>query len=62
MKNLLSAVAAAALLLGAAGLQAQTLDKIRKDGAITIGHRDSSIPFSYLNDKQEPSVTRWTSA
>ena len=54
MKSLISAVAAAALLLGAAGLQAQTLDKIRKDGAITIGHRDSSIPFSYLNDKQEP--------
>jgi len=54
MKTLLSAVAAAALLLGTAGLHAQTLDKIRKDGAITIGHRDSSIPFSYLNDKQEP--------
>jgi glutamate/aspartate transport system substrate-binding protein len=54
MKTLISAVAAAALLLGTAGLHAQTLDKIRKDGAITIGHRDSSIPFSYLNDKQEP--------
>jgi glutamate/aspartate transport system substrate-binding protein len=54
MKTFLTSVAAAALLLGAAGLQAQTLDKIRKDGAITIGHRDSSIPFSYLNDKQEP--------
>lgn len=54
MKTLLSAIAAAALLLGTAGLHAQTLDKIRKDGAITIGHRDSSIPFSYLNDKQEP--------
>ena len=54
MKTFISAVAAAALLLGATGLHAQTLDKIRKDGAITIGHRDSSIPFSYLNDKQEP--------
>lgn len=54
MKNLISAVATAALFLGATGLQAQTLDKIRKDGAITIGHRDSSIPFSYLNDKQQP--------
>ena len=54
MKKIASSVAAAALLFGLAGLQAQTLDKIRKDGAITIGHRDSSIPFSYLNDKQEP--------
>ena len=54
MKKIASSVAAAALLFSVAGLQAQTLDKIRKDGAITIGHRDSSIPFSYLNDKQEP--------
>ncbi len=54
MKKIASSVAAAALFFGVAGLQAQTLDKIRKDGAITIGHRDSSIPFSYLNDKQEP--------
>ena len=38
----------------ASGVQAQTLDKIRKDGAITIGHRDASIPFSYLDDKQQP--------
>ncbi len=54
MKKIASSVAAAALLFSVAGLQAQTLDKVRKDGAITIGHRDSSIPFSYLNDKQEP--------
>lgn len=54
MKTPFSAIAVAALLLGVVGLHAQTLDKIRKDGAITIGHRDSSIPFSYLNDKQEP--------
>jgi len=54
MKKIALSVAAAALLFSVAGLQAQTLDKVRKDGAITIGHRDSSIPFSYLNDKQEP--------
>ncbi len=28
--------------------QAGTLDKIRSSNAITIGHRDSSVPFSYL--------------
>ncbi|MGE0311864.1 MAG: amino acid ABC transporter substrate-binding protein [Lautropia sp.] len=31
-----------------------TLKKIAETGTITIGHRDSSIPFSYLDDKQQP--------
>ena len=31
-----------------------TLKKIKETGAITIGYRDSSIPFSYLDDNQEP--------
>jgi glutamate/aspartate transport system substrate-binding protein len=30
-----------------------TLKKIKETGAITLGHRESSIPFSYYNDKQE---------
>src|SRR5256712_7105601 len=29
-----------------------TLKKIKDTGTITIGHRDSSIPFSYYDDKQ----------
>ena len=31
-----------------------TLDKIKASGTITIGHRDASLPFSYLDDKQQP--------
>lgn len=31
-----------------------TLKKIKETGAITIGHRESSIPFSYLDDQQKP--------
>ena len=31
-----------------------TLKKIKETGAITAGHRESSIPFSYLDDKQQP--------
>ena len=31
-----------------------TLKKIKDTGAITIGYRESSIPFSYLDDKQQP--------
>ena len=31
-----------------------TLRKIKETGTITIGYRDSSIPFSYLDDNQKP--------
>jgi len=31
-----------------------TLKKIRETGVVTIGYRDSSIPFSYLDDNQKP--------
>ncbi len=31
-----------------------TLKKIKDTGAITIGHRDASIPFSYYDDQQKP--------
>src|SRR6202045_4295515 len=31
-----------------------TLRKIMETGTITIGYRDSSIPFSYLDDNQKP--------
>ncbi|MBI4986490.1 MAG: glutamate/aspartate ABC transporter substrate-binding protein [Rhodocyclales bacterium] len=30
-----------------------TLNKIKDAGAITLGHRESSIPFSYYDDKQQ---------
>ncbi len=31
-----------------------TLKKIRETGAITLGYRESSVPFSYYNDQQQP--------
>src|SRR6201747_2692872 len=31
-----------------------TLKNIKETGAITLGFRDSSIPFSYLDDSQKP--------
>jgi glutamate/aspartate transport system substrate-binding protein len=37
-----------------AAAQDGTLGKIKSSGAITVGHRDASVPFSYYNDKQEP--------
>lgn len=52
------AAACAALLMtaiAATGAAAQsTLDKISASGEIVIGHRESSVPFSYLDDNQKP--------
>ncbi len=31
-----------------------TLKKIKDTGSITVGYRESSVPFSYLDDKQQP--------
>ena len=31
-----------------------TLKKVKETGAITVGYRESSIPFGYLDDKQQP--------
>ncbi len=50
---LLAAVLAAATLAGPASAQSGTLDKIKSSGTITLGHRDTSIPFSYYDDKQQ---------
>ena len=49
--TLLAVLLATAALTGTAS--AQTLDKIKSTGTITIGHRDVSIPFSYYDDKQQ---------
>ncbi len=46
------------MLVFCATVQAQeltgTLKKVKDAGVITIGYRESSIPFSYLDDKQVP--------
>jgi glutamate/aspartate transport system substrate-binding protein len=49
------AVAAVAFAVGAEAQELTgTLKKIKDTGTITIGHRESSIPFSYLDDRQQP--------
>jgi glutamate/aspartate transport system substrate-binding protein len=51
----LALVSAAALSAPAAGAELTgTLKKIKDTGVIKLGNRDSSIPFSYLDDKQRP--------
>jgi glutamate/aspartate transport system substrate-binding protein len=53
VSKLLAVLIGAGLIAGS--VQAQeggTLKKIKETGTITLGVRDSSIPFSYLDDKQ----------
>jgi glutamate/aspartate transport system substrate-binding protein len=59
MTKLISGLAALALafaLGSAASAQSlgPTLQKIKDSGTIMIGNRDSSVPFSYLDNDQKP--------
>jgi len=53
--TLLAALVVAATASGTANAQlvSGTLQKIKDTGTITLGHRDTSIPFSYYDDKQQ---------
>ncbi len=55
--NKILAAVVAASLFAAPAIGAEltgTLKKIKDTGVIKIGHRDASVPFSYLDDKQKP--------
>lgn len=58
MKTFLSVLSLALAAAFTTSAQAQdltgTLKKIKETGTINVGHRESSIPFSYLDDKQQP--------
>jgi glutamate/aspartate transport system substrate-binding protein len=36
-----------------------TLDKVKQSGSITLAYREASIPFSYLDDKGNPTGFGW---
>lgn len=56
LKLNLITIAAICLLTQAALAQSPggTLAKIKETGEIRLGHRDVSVPFSYLDDQQKP--------
>ncbi len=56
MKKILLGVLAATLLATPAGAAelSGTLKKIKDSGAITIGYREQSNPFSFLDDAKKP--------
>ena len=52
VSGLIIALFVAVAVCGPASAQ-DTLKKIKDTGTITLGHRDTSIPFSYYDDKQQ---------
>jgi glutamate/aspartate transport system substrate-binding protein len=38
---------------------ATTLDKVKASGSFAVAYRESSIPFSYLDDKAQPTGFGW---
>ncbi len=57
-KHLFVALTFATLLAGDATARAEeltgTIGKVKELGYITIGHREASVPFSYIDDKRQP--------
>ncbi|WP_137921372.1 amino acid ABC transporter substrate-binding protein [Hydrogenophaga sp. 2FB] len=54
-RSLLLGASVALVATGAAQAQADgTLQRIKETGEIRIGHRDVSVPFSYLTDEGKP--------
>jgi len=51
--------AAACLPLMASAQTTSTLDKVKQSGSITVAYREASIPFSYLDDKAQPTGFGW---
>ena len=63
LKSLLLAAACAAFGAPAAAQELTgTLKKIKDTNTIVVGHRESSIPFSYYDDKQQVVGYAWTCA
>jgi glutamate/aspartate transport system substrate-binding protein len=57
-KDVFAALTLAAIVSGHAAADAEeltgTLAKVKELGSITIGHREASVPFSYIDDQQRP--------
>jgi glutamate/aspartate transport system substrate-binding protein len=54
LRPLLALLAGLACMASAPSWAQSTLDKIKASGSITLAYRESSIPFSYLDDKAQP--------
>ena len=51
----LALVSLLAVMQAASAQEADTLGKIKRTGSISIGHRESAAPFSYVNAQHKPA-------
>ncbi|MEM7734241.1 MAG: amino acid ABC transporter substrate-binding protein [Deinococcota bacterium] len=54
VKMFIAIVVAATLMTAAAQELYGALARIDETGVINVGHRESSVPFAYINDEQQP--------
>ena len=54
VKMFIAIVVAATLMPAAAQELYGALARIDETGVINVGHRESSVPFAYINDEQQP--------
>jgi glutamate/aspartate transport system substrate-binding protein len=47
-------LATVGMVAAASSVHADTLKKIRESSTIVLAHRESSVPFSYVNAQIEP--------
>jgi len=59
LHRIAAALSSIALLGPVAAQSLPTLDKVKASGSITIGYRESSIPFSYLGGDAQPTGFGW---
>ncbi len=59
MRKLALSLIALACAVPLAAQAQTTLEKVKSSGAITVAYRESSIPFSYLDDKAQPTGFGW---
>jgi ABC-type amino acid transport substrate-binding protein len=57
--SLILSTLAAGLMLPAQAQSPSTLDKVKASGSISVGYRESSIPFSYLGGDAKPTGFGW---
>lgn len=59
MRSMLMAISLLSTVFAGNAFAQGTIDKVKSSGAITVAYRESSIPFSYLNDNGRPTGFGW---
>lgn len=59
VQSVVYSISLASLVFSGTAFAQSTIDKVKSSGGITVAYRESSIPFSYLNDNGRPTGFGW---